>query len=367
MRAILLFTAIIAFAVSCTAPPNWKDRSILYGPSYAHTKKNMNASGLVRVLLYSGPAEALRVDGAYRFKTASKSVSGSGKFIPQSEGELIPNGDRFVFRQKYYRGSLKFYRQGENWLYVNHLPVEEYLVSVVGHEMSPKWPLEALKAQAVVARTYVINKMSKSGAKQYDIGSTTSDQVYGGILANEGNVRAAVYKTVSQVIIYRGAPATVFFHSCCGGATAAASEVWQVDYPYLVRKKCDFKESPEYNWQTWVALSTIEKKLGLPKIKDIRVGEKSASNRVKTLIIKTEKGDRKISAAEFRSAVGPTEIRSTLFELKIRGAHLGVRGHGYGHGVGLCQWCAKIMVEKQSMKYQTILRYFFPGTTIGRA
>ncbi len=367
MRALFTIVILVTASVTCTAPPNWKERSILFGPSYTQTKKKMNVSGDVRVLIHSGKAVDLRVDSGYQFRAASKTIKGSGKFTPAEPGELIPHGDRFVFKQKYFRGTLKIYREGENWLYVNHLPVEEYLVSVVGHEMNPQWPLEALKAQAVVARTYVVKRISDHKNEKYDIGSSTSDQVYGGILPNEGNARAAVYKTASQVIVYHGSLATVFFHSCCGGTTAAASEVWQTDFPYLVRKKCEFKESPEYNWQTWVALSTIEKQLGLPKITDIRVGERTASDRVKTLVIKTAQGEKKVSAADFRRVVGPTEIRSTLFDIKMRGTHLGVRGHGYGHGVGLCQWCAKIMVEKQSMKYQTIIRYFFPGTSIGRA
>lgn len=365
-QRVVFLTVLALLAGFCTPPPNWKERSPLYGPSYMKTRPMMGKSGSIRVLLHTGPAVTIFSEGNYLFRGKRGAQKGGYKFLPKESGKLKFHAERFIFKKTSYRGSLQIIKRGNVFVYINHIPLEEYLVSVVGHEMSPSWPLEALKAQAVVARTYAYTRKQRTKSKNFDIGTTTSDQVYGGALSNEGNVRQAVYATLSEVVTYRGHPAQVFFHSCCGGKTAKASEVWGQDFPYLVNKRCEFKESPEYNWQKSFSFHELEKRLSLSKITNISVSKRSLSGRVKSLKIKHQKGVIEMPSSKFRSSLGATRVKSTLFNLKLTGKKLMINGHGYGHGVGLCQWCAKIMAEKQSMRYRSIINWFFPGTRLSR-
>jgi stage II sporulation protein D len=367
MRFFAIILLTFSFTGFCSAPAGWKDKSRLFGPDIKKTERLKEDRQKVRVMIYTGKPVAIKSSSGFEFQDIKNQVKkGNGVFLPNSPGKYITEKSEFYLKDKLYYGDLLILEDDKKFAYVNIVPIDEYLVSVVGHEMSPAWPIEALKAQAVLARTYVLQKMKDSKDKLYDIGNTTKYQVYTGHLDNDETVRAAIKETRDQVVKYKGELANVFFHSDCGGQTAAASEVWKEDIPYLPQKRCDFKDSPEYKWEISVSQNIIEKKLGLQNIEKVKVKERTKSKRVKTLEISSRKGKDEISASEFRNRLGPEKVKSTLFGVRYTGGVLTIRGNGYGHGVGMCQWCAKIMVEKRSMRYQGILRYFFPGTKIER-
>lgn len=320
---------------------------------------------VVRVLIHFGNSAKIEARSSYEFRDTKNDVKkGSGVFIPLTSGKYISSNGEFSLNGEIYSGNLMIYADGKQFSYINFVPLDEYLVSVVAHEMSPAWPLDALKAQAVVARTYVVQKMGEARDKLYDIGNTTKDQVYSGRVKNDENVRLAVKETRAQIIKYKGDIATVFFHSSCGGETASAAEVWHEDIPYLKNKRCSFKDSPEYNWEVLFSKKDLEKKLGINELDNVTVKARTESKRAKSIELTRRGVENEITAEEFRKRLGPEKVKSTLFGLKLKGDQLIIKGHGYGHGVGLCQWCAKIMAEKQSVKYRGIIRYFFPGTNI---
>jgi len=349
---------------------SWKSRSILYGPG--GVLKGDKAAQLkggkdIRVLLFSGKGVEITTEGDYEFHSVKGAVEkGKGGYTPAGSGEFKPANSVFCLKEKCYSGRLRVVADGGGFHYINILSVEEYLVSVVGHEMSPTWPIEALKAQAVVARTYVLERIGREQKDLYDIGVTTKDQVYGGRIDKDKNVREAVHKTESQILTYHGDIAKVFFHSCCGGETASAGEVWKEEIPYLKNRRCEFRESPEYNWMVVITRREFEGKFSLRDLGSVKVASRTKSNRAETIVISAGGKEIKVTASQFRSLLGAEKIRSTRFAVDMEGGQVVVRGKGYGHGVGLCQWCARIMAEKQSMQYRSILQYFFPGTTLSK-
>jgi len=374
IKKSVFISIFMLMVVHCSTPPSgWKSRSSLYGNGDSISGSiTRDLSGIkkggkseIRVQLYTGKPLEIECNKQYEFITATgQKKRGTNKFMPASTGEFISSDNQFRLQKRQYSGRLKIISQGTTFSYINYVNIDHYLVSVVGHEMSPSWPVEALKAQAVVARTYVLKKKLNSVGKNYDIGNDTYDQVYGGMIQNDGNVTRAVRETVDQVIMYEGKIAEVFFHSDCGGETAAASEIWQEDYPYLVRKKCDFKESPEYKWEVSYNMNDMKKLLGYQNLTGISVGERSASKRIKDIMLSAGGTQKKIPISEFRKQLGVDKVKSSLFGIKKSSDGYTIKGRGYGHGVGLCQWCAKIMVEKKSQRYNAIISFFFPGTRI---
>jgi len=116
---------------------------------------------------------------------------------------------------------------------LNRIAIEDYVASTVGGEMSPSWPQEALRAQAVAARTYVLHEAAKRRDRDFDVRATTASQVYRGIGAETPQTRAAARATRGEVLTYRGEPILAVFHSTAGGRTATAAEVWGEERPYL--------------------------------------------------------------------------------------------------------------------------------------
>lgn len=318
----------------------------------------------VRVKLYAGKAKAVYTKGSFVFtKYNAQVLRSKKKFVPNSSGYLESRDNTFKLNGKTYQGKLRIIRTEKAFVYINYVPLNKYLISVVGHEMSASWPIPALKAQAILARTYLLKRLSPQ--KSYDVVSSTSHQMYGGTLKNDSPVRAAVSQTKNKVLTYHYKLAQVFYHANSGGQTAASAEVWKSKLPYLKSKESPYaEESPSYRWRYDIPLSTFARKLGVKKIDHIEVTKRSDSQRAVTLVYNSNKGKRSISANNFRKLLGTTKVKSTLFDVRIRNNQLQVGGKGYGHGVGMGQWDAKIMAEKYGFNYRSILYYFFPGTKV---
>ncbi len=376
----LVYGSAILLLAFCTPPEHYQRRHA-NRPTGQHTgnfifekgffNDNTNddffqpGSEIIRVKLYEGsplPVETRR----YRFRSKNGTETGSGNFIPTASGVLSVSGKLFRFKGKNYPGELEIAVRKGHFTYINLVSLDDYLVSVAGHEMSPNWPLESLKAQVVVARTYLFQKIKEANGRLWHVDGTTNHQVYGGLVQNEQNLREAVTTTRGQVINFSGQLAQVFFHSSCGGHTASAREVWGSDFAYLPAQHSRYCEpAPVYRWKESVSLAEIGSRLGLGKIRSLQVKDRSPSKRVKTLQASTASGIKIIRADDFRMKLGASRIKSTFFGLKQQGGNLIVSGRGYGHGVGMCQWGAKFMAEKHNLSYRQIIRHYFPGTSIG--
>ena len=217
-----------------------------------------------------------------------------------------------------YRGSLKIQSSQLNFAVINTVDVESYIKGVVRSEMSPSWHIEALKAQAVVARTYTASAIGKHG--DFDLCATTHCQVYKGMKAETANINEAVTETSGKILTWNGRPASVFYHTDSGGMVTASSMVWGSDIPYLTVKAEPIQYSgPNTNWQCSISMSEIENKLAsgginVGSISSLTPITRDESQRVLSLEIVGSVGRLNISGHRFRSLVGSDKIRSTMFE-----------------------------------------------------
>ena len=164
---------------------------------------------------------------------------------------------------------------------INYLDLEDYLLSVVPSEMPSPWPLEALKAQAIAARSYALANLGKHGSAGYDLKDNIEDQVYLGVKSEADSTNEAVNSTKGLVMKYNGKPICAYFHSCSGGSTERAENVWHSAVPYL-KAVIDFdQEAPLYNWTK--NYSIVQTESGLPKdigqIFSITILDKAPSGR----------------------------------------------------------------------------------------
>jgi stage II sporulation protein D len=290
---------------------------------------------------------------------------------------------------KKYRGKIQISSSGNSIDIINVLNLEDYVKGVLAKEMplgKNEENLEALKALAVCVRTYAIQKM-KDGKVYFDIYADTRDQVYGGVDAESSVSNRAVEQTEKLILKYNNNPAIIFYHSTCGGYTESSANVFTKDeIPYLTGIKDgdepNCKISPRFHWE-----ETYSKELIINRLKNyslienqnyllenIYVISRFSSGRVNELeiIVSNNSGERKsviIRGNEIRSilknADGKSILWSTMFDVSLKSNSVILKGNGFGHGVGLCQWGA-IALSQTGSTYQEILNHFYPGTEIER-
>ena len=273
----------------------------------------------------------------------------------------------FSWNGRTYRGAFALVSlSGNKQGLIDFVPLDSYLYGVVSAEVSPAWPSEAQKAQAILARTYVTTKLRPD--KPYDVVATDSDQHYGGIQSESVEGRAAVDATAGRLVIYAKAPAQVAYSSCCGGRTADPAEVWRSSVPYL-RSFADphCAGTPEYRWDERVSYDAVRSSLDLPRAGSLRAVELrhvGPSGRPKELAFTGSSATVEVETSAFRAAAGLKAVRSTFLRgVTPAGDDLIVAGNGRGHGVGMCQWGARAMAAGGASAAD-IIAFYFPKTAI---
>jgi stage II sporulation protein D len=241
---------------------------------------------------------------------------------------------------------------------VNVLPLEDYLTGVLGSEMPQSFPLEALKAQAVAARTYALNKKLEQYGQPFHLGSSVLSQVYRGLEAEDDRTRDAVEATKGLVLTWMLQPIEAYFHSSCGGRTESGLEALNRDLPYLQAVDCPCGGLASSHWK--LALGATElKALGAAKGSPLQVQGRSPTGRAR----KVSMGARVVDAVTFRERVGYMKLKSLSFEVEKAKDGYVLEGKGFGHGAGLCQWGARVFAEK-GWDYRKILSHYYPGTEL---
>jgi stage II sporulation protein D len=347
------------------------------------------AGDRITVQMRSGRLVAIREDGS-----ATSRFSGPLIVRSAAPGELL------TYDGKHYRGEIRILPTDSGMLVINRLAVESYLRGVVPLEIGDRKPGEeaAVQAQTVAARSYTYIHMAQAGGRAFDMYATVQDQVYGGADAEKPISDGAVAYTRDMVVRYGGKIINTPYHSTCGGSTAAVEEVWwrEPSQPYLRAVSdripgtdsyyCD--PSPRFTWTTTFQhddlKATLEKYLiqyasggpagSVGAITGIRVEGRTPSDRVSAITIQTTRGNYLVRGNDIRFVLrspGATILNSTYFTAESATdsngevSSLTLRGRGYGHGIGMCQWGA-IGRARAGQDYRTILATYYPGTTVGR-
>lgn len=347
-------------------------------------------------------------------------VMANGITVVQKKDDVMIFIEQFVqVNKRRYRGEISIHHTaGKTGLtVVNTLPLESYLYGIIKNEISPEWPMEAVKAQAVAARTYALASSNKHKADGFDVCATTDCQVYGGRESEAPRALEAVDATKGLVATYGGKLITAYFHSSSGGHTENSENVWSSPQPYL-RGVDDFDQNcPYFKWEkklTIAELNQIISKAGynigtLQAIELSPLGtpvaasdDRGISGRVKSAYLMGDKGSVQISGTKLRSML---DLKSTLFDIAVlvkeqrqlalpvladndktalqppksntrpvNGEptdYIVITGFGWGHGLGLSQWGAKAMAEKappgNTEYFKDILKHYYQGIEIKKA
>lgn len=302
-------------------------------------------------------AGRLEIDGArwpepaVRFRAGETSLDAGvpGATAIRANGFLM-RGDVVV---RVFRGRAQI---------INVLALEDYLLGVLGSEMPPSFPPEALKAQAVAARTYALQKKLDALDAPFHMGASVIHQVYGGLRQEDPRTRAAVEATRGEVLTWELQPIEAYFHASCGGRTETGLQALGRDLPYLQPVRCPCGALAASRWEAKVPLRELDVALGGRGRGRVSIEARTGTGRVLRLL---GGGGRAVDGVSFRAKVGYTRIKSLSFDVEpVRhGDALHFRGRGYGHGAGMCQWGAQAMAT-DGAQYRGILAHYYPGTEL---
>lgn len=323
----------------------------------------------------SGQSEALTPDKSYRLQAEDRKLR-FGPLLISSQARLKPENptDTVAVGKKIYQGSLILQRNSDETVTViDELGIEDYLLGVLPHEMDVNWPLEALKAQAVVARTFAYSHLGKYRGAGFDLTPDTRSQMFGGIGPISKAVQLAVSQTRGEVLGYKGQLLTVFYHAACGGHTTDPASIWGASEktPAPLRGVRD-RTCAASPYGAWTAYFPYEDILGAiqgrnliaGKIKSFKIGRRDKAGYAKDFKIKIDSEEVTVGANDFRNKIGNSDLKSTRIK-KIAKRRNGIEffGSGLGHGAGLCQWGARLQAGK-GRQYEKILKFYYPGSVL---
>jgi stage II sporulation protein D len=269
-----------------------------------------------------------------------------------------------------FHGFLEVRRLNGGLAAVNVVDLEEYVQSVVRSEIPPGWPFEAAKAMAVAARTYAIYQREQNPDEFFHLRATTASQVYAGAAGADVRVSLAVQATRGEILTFGGQPIPAFYHSCSGGATEDALEVFGPNFDIIVGVKDDFSLNCPYSfWIERLSAEQVERSLqraGYSVGRILRIEDllRSGTGRILRLAVLHTGGTLILEGKRFRGALGNDIIRSTDFDARADTGFFTFAGRGWGHGVGLSQWGAKEMADL-AYQHQDILKFYYPLAQIG--
>jgi stage II sporulation protein D len=256
--------------------------------------------------------------------------------------------------------------------HVETVDLEEYVAKVVSAEVPSSWPLAALEAQAVAARTFALaQKVAQGPLARAHLRASVLDQAYAQG-ATSARAREAARATHGEVLTYGAAPIAAYFSASCGGRSEAAEAAFHLapgTTPYLAGAREDDADAGR-RWTARIPLAAVSAALRkakriLAEVSGLSVVERTASGRARGVLVRSSGGSRRLDAAELRQILGYTALPSLLFEVSVERGFAVFRGRGSGHGVGLCQWGARGRALRGS-DYRAILAHYYPGAEIRR-
>ncbi|MCQ2097628.1 MAG: SpoIID/LytB domain-containing protein [Fibrobacter sp.] len=344
-------------------------------------------------LKYSG--EEIRITPAgnnIKLSSGSHSMEMDSREFSNDDGTCLAVAqDSKSLSQACYPGSIVFRANNGKLDAINIVDVEDYLRGVVPYEIGKldTSRIEALKAQAVAARTYAYKHFNSRESLGFDVYSDTKDQVYKGLTGATVLTDEAVKSTSGIVMTYQGDFIVAYYHSTCGGTTETLATWNRPDLPYLQSKPDTMsdgtpycKESSYLKWERkftdkemleMVRQNAVEAKAkfsgfkasDIKKIKSITIKDKLSSGRVLTLVVSTDKGNMEVLTDRTRWLFkkGGSILPASLFTIRHEGGNWIINGAGFGHGVGMCQMGVRARA-KAGQSFGEILTHYYPGITL---
>jgi stage II sporulation protein D len=306
--------------------------------------------------------------GRYRIFLDTKGINIGERFFSCDKVTLSPlTGAVLEFDGKKYRGDMIISRSEFGLDAINLLDLEDYLKGVVPAEVNQYWPYEALKAQAIVSRSFALYQVISRKYKDHDLKDDTFSQVYGGVSAEKWRTSKAVEDTRGQALAFKGKAFPAYFHSACGGSTEDASVLWKNDILPLKGVKCPWcRFSPYFEWTKRIPTKTIIKALNdaglaLDRIDEIKFSDPDPSGRSRDVCIRSADKQFDIKLPEFSKSVPSALLSANGIQVKKHPFFYEFSGRGWGHGVGMCQWGA-FGLSLRLLNADEILKYYYPGS-----
>ena len=301
----------------------------------------------------------------------SKADSAALELVTSDEKQLTKQVSTLDYKS--YRGALRLLPRKGKIQVLNRVPVEEYLRGVVPEEMPAEWNVEAVKAQAVAARTYALGHRKRHGQEGFDICTTTHCQQYSGTAAERSAANKAIDATYGEVLHGGGNLIDAVFHTDSGGMTENSEDVWGSRISYL-RAARELRQGT-YPWEKNVSaveltglLARRGKNIGeLQKIElsPLKIGQagrdRTVSGRVKNVTFIGKNGRASMSGNDLRSLLG---LKSTVFSMSLNRNVVFINGYGWGHGLGLSQYGAKAYADSKHWDYKKILAHYYNGAEL---
>ena len=329
--------------------------------------------------------------GKLKIKTKSKRQQTADRRVFKATGTSASDciaiaTDKVGLNKACYNGEFIVTANGNKLNAINVIDIEDYLRGVVPYEIGKldESKFEALKAQAVAARTYAYKHFGSRVAQGFDVYADTRDQVYKGLHSATELTDKAVRETEGVVMTYNGEFITAYYHSTCGGETEGVVTWGRPDHPYL-KNKPDLRPDGtpwcrESNYTEWTReftedelrdlfqINAKEAKANVPSfssIKSMHIQDTLKSGRIHTLVIETNNGSFTAKADKIRWLFkrGGTILPSSFFRIHKNGNDWILKGKGFGHGVGLCQMGARARAQA-GQSYIQILTHYYPGITL---
>ena len=272
-------------------------------------------------------------------------------------------------RRLHYDGFIEIKPSKKGVHLINHIDTERYLEGVIGGEIKTSWPMEAVKAQAVLARTFALYRRYERARGAWHLKSGPTDQVYRGKNVSDPRGRFAIDATKGLVVSYQGHLAQTFYHANCGGVTELPSSLWNIELPYYQIQAVPYgQKAPKFQWQTFLSrarVAQILKKAGMRRdqVEFMEISQRTGSGRAAWIDLEGSHSQQ-IKGKDFRRHAGYQKIPSLLFEIAPAEGGFLLSGQGNGHGIGMCQWAAKEMAE-DGYDYEQILHYFYKPINLG--
>ncbi|MGN1097754.1 MAG: SpoIID/LytB domain-containing protein [Clostridia bacterium] len=425
---LCLFLVCVFAGIGASAEEAMVRVGLKYGNSAVSSAEFMSEYGLKFYNAVTG--ELLYTSAANEKVTVAKSGSGfasDGKFTAAGIKKLSVqsvNSTPITYGGAKYRGYfLLDISGGENITVINNVHMNQYLYSVLGKEMSASFPIEALKAQAICAKNFVLGEKNRHSGAGFDVCATTHCQVYAGVSSEADSTVKAVDAVDGKAAYYDGEIVPLYFFATSGGKTESVENVWGMKVPYLVSVDDPYEPADKASNYTWTATLTAEeiserlaaKNMSVGTVTEITVDKTAPSGRVLELTFNGTGGSKTVTRSECRSVIGTDKLYSQWFTvssdgsggsadvmMSVNGAVGGTKaltskgtaeikgkkilsadgitefsggvssaagrvftfsGRGYGHGVGMSQWGAYGMAQ-QGYSYVDILTYYFTGITI---